>query len=466
VTSLHGDTAAGSPAPAVSRPNALARAMQSTPRLNIPSLGRRAVLKGALATAGVAALPTLAACSSNSSSSGSSGAASGTVSLGSNAAVPEPKGAYQTVFAAAKKATGLTVDVNWVDHNTFQQNITTYLQGNPQDVFDWFAGERMQFFAGQGLTDQLDDVWTSIGGNYTDAMKAQSKGADGHYYFVPFDYYPWAVFYSKSLWSSKGYTAPGTWDEYIALAKQMKGDGIIPIAFTDKDGWPAMGTFDYLNMRMNGFQFHIDLMRNGQDWNTPQVAAVFDQWRETIPYYSPGFLGLTWQEGAQQILNKQAGMMVLGLDQIGTIFTGSSTDDLGFFPFPAINSAYAQDAVEAPIDGFMVSKSPKNRAGAVKLLEYLGTAPAQQLWLSSNPADIAAANGADASKYTTPQNNAITLIQSAKDISQFMDRDTRPDFADPVMLPALQSFLNSPSSVSSLLSNISAQAKTIWATSG
>jgi multiple sugar transport system substrate-binding protein len=297
-------------------------------------------------------------------------------------------------------------------------------------------------------------------------MKAQSKGQDGNYYFVPFDYYPWAVFYSKSLFASKGYQEPTTWDEFIALANKMKTDKLIPIAFTDKDGWPAMGTFDYLNMRINGFEFHINLMRTGQGWNSSQVSAVFDQWKQLIPYYSPGFLGLTWQEGAQQILNKQAGMMVLGLDQIGTIFTGSSADDLGFFAFPEINSTYGQDSVEAPIDGFMMAKSPKNRDGAVKLLEYLGTATAQQQWLGSNPADIATASGVDTGKYTKPQTSAITLINSAKNLSQFMDRDTRPDFADPVMLPAIQKFLANPNDVSSLLSNIDAQAKTIWATSG
>ena len=435
------------------------------PNSAMPTFGRRSVLKGLVAAAGVAALPSLAGCAtSTKSSTGSS--SGGSVSFGSNAAVPEPKGAYQQVFAAAQKSTGLSVDVNWVDHNTFQNTITTYLQGNPQDVFDWFAGERMQFFAGQGLASTVDDVWQTIGGSYTDAMKAQSKGTDGHYYFVPFDYYPWAVFYSKSLWASKGYTAPTSWDDFITLANKMKSDQLIPIAFTDKDGWPAMGTFDYLNMRMNGFEFHINLMRTGQGWNSSEVAAVFDQWKQLIPFYSPGFLGLTWQEGANQILNKQAGMMVLGLDQIGTIFTGSSADDLGFFPFPEINSTYAQDAVEAPIDGFMMAKSPKNHAGAVKLLEYLGTPAAQQLFLANNPADIATANGVDTSKYTQPQTNAIALIQSAKQISQFMDRDTRPDFADPVMLPAIQQFLNNPGSISSILSNVDKQAKSIWASNG
>lgn len=428
------------------------------------TVDRRSILRGALFGVGsLAVAPLLAACGGDDDSGGDSGSATGTVTFGSNAAVPQPKGAYQTLFNSAKSATGLTVKPNWVDHNTFQQNISTYLQGNPDDVFNWFAGERMQFFAGQGLVSDVDDVWKKIGPNYTDAMKAQSKGEDGHYYLVPFDYYPWAVFYSKSLFKSKGYEPPTTWDEYIALAKKIKGDGLIPIAFTNKDGWPSMGTFDYLNMRINGFQFHIDLMRKGEDWNSPKVKAVFDQWRELIPYYSPGFAGLTWQEGAQQILNQKAGMMVLGLDQIGTIFTGAKADDLGFFPFPEIDPANGQDAVEAPIDGMMVSKSPKNKAGANKLLEYLGTAKAQQVWLGTNPADIATATGVDESKYTAPQKAATKLIQGAKNLSQFMDRDTRPDFADPVMLPAIQSFFNKPGDVSGILSNVDKQAKSIWA---
>ncbi len=72
----------------------------------------------------------------------------------------------------------------------------------------------------------------------------------------------------------------------------------------------------------------------------------------------------------------------------------------------------------------------------------------------------------DTSKYTTPQTQSIALIQKAKNISQFMDRDTRPDFADPVMLPAIQQFLNSPGDVNSILSNVDKQAKSIWSSNG
>ncbi len=52
--------------------------------------------------------------------------------------------------------------INTVDHKTFQENINNYLQGNPDDVFTWFAGYRMQFFAAQGLAGDISDVWGDI----------------------------------------------------------------------------------------------------------------------------------------------------------------------------------------------------------------------------------------------------------------------------------------------------------------
>ena len=167
----------------------------------------------------------------------------------------------------------------------------------------------MQFFAAKGLATPIDDVWKTLTPQMPPAFKAASTGLDGHQYFVPNKNYPWAVYYRKSLWKANGYTAPKTWAQFIALAKKMKADGLTPIAFTDKDGWPPMGTFDILNMRINGYEFHVDLMGGKQSWDSPQVKAVFKKWTELLPYYSEGALGLTWQDGARAA-REQAGRHV------------------------------------------------------------------------------------------------------------------------------------------------------------
>ena len=386
----------------------------------------------------------------------------GTVTFGSNYSDAVPKKAMQNVFNNFTKKSGIAVKVNTVDHNTFQEQINSYLQGKPDDVFTWFAGYRMQFFAQKHLATPIDDVWKVLTPQMPPAMKAASTGLDGHQYFVPIYNYPWAVFYRKSVFKANGYTVPKTWDQFIALAKKMQADGLTPIAFTDKDGWPAMGTFDILNMRINGYQFHVDLMAGKKSWDSAQVKAVFNQWKELLPYYSAGALGLTWQEGAQQVLNKQAGMFLLG-SFVGQQFTSAADHaDLDFFPYPQINPKWGQDSLDAPIDGFMLSKSPKNLAGAKQLLTYLGSAAAANTYLASDPNDTGANKGTSTAHYSALQKKAAKLIASAKHIAQYMDRDTRPDFASTVMIPSLQSFLNNPNDVNSLVKSIQKQKVAIF----
>ncbi|GAA2327001.1 ABC transporter substrate-binding protein [Dactylosporangium salmoneum] len=421
------------------------------------NFSRRSVLGGALAGfGGVAATSLLAACGGDS---GGGGGATADVTFGSNYSDSVPKAAMAAVLQAYPN--GSHVRVNTVDHNSFQENINRYLQGNPDDVFCWFAGYRMQFFAKQGLAGDLSDVWKEVGGNFSDALKAASTGEDGKQYFLPFYNYPWGVFYRKSVWQQKGYAEPRTLDEFKALCEKMKTDGLVPVAFADKDGWPAMGTFDYLNMRINGYQFHVDLMAGKQAWTDAKLKTVFDTWRGLLPYHQPGANGRTWQEAAQSLLNKQSGMYVCGTF-VGEQFPGADLDDLDFFAFPEISSEFGQDSVEAPIDGFMMAAKPKNASGAKELFKYLATGPAELAYLKSNPTNIAANSTADTSGYNALQKKSAQLVGSAKHISQFLDRDTRPDFASQVMIPALQTFINKPDDVDGLLKNIEAQKKTIF----
>ncbi|MFI9828525.1 ABC transporter substrate-binding protein [Streptomyces sp. NPDC051913] len=429
--------------------------------LHLPSPSRRTLLRGIGGAAVLGAgIPLLSAC-------GGSGAAADpkTVSLGSNGSDAVPKKAYAEIYAAFKKQSGITVDVNTKDHNTFQEQINAYLQGTPDDVFNWFAGYRMQFFAAKGLATPLDDVWAKIGDNFPEAMKKLSKGADGKYYFVPLDTYPWAVFYRKSVFQKHGYTVPTQWDEFVALCKQMKKDGLVPIAFGDKDAWPALGTFDQLNFRTNGYDFHVDLMAGKASWTDAKVRKAFDLWAEILPYHQDGAVGRTWQDAAQSMLSGKAGMYLLG-SFVGQQATDKTiADDLDFFAFPEISPEFGQDTVEAPTDGFMMSKSPKNHAGAVKLLEFLGTPEAEAIYLKADSSVVAAAGTADTSSYTALQKKAYDMISGAKSLTQFMDRDSRPDFTSTVMQPALQKFIRDPKGIDGILSSVERQKKTIFASS-
>jgi multiple sugar transport system substrate-binding protein len=425
------------------------------------SPSRRTLLRGIGGAAALGAgIPLLSACGGSGTSADPK-----TVTVGSNASDAVPKKAFADIYAAFTKQSGITVDVNTKDHNTFQEQINSYLQGTPDDVFNWFAGYRMQFFAAKKLATPIDDVWQKIGGNFPEAMKALSKGEDGKYYFVPLYTYPWALFYRKSVFQQYGYTVPTTWDQFVALCKQMQKDKLVPIAFGDKDAWPALGTFDQINFRANGYDFHVELMAGKASWTDAKVRKAFDLWAEILPYHQEGAVGRTWQDAAQTLASKKAGMYLLGTF-VGQQFTNAADrEDLDFFAFPEIDPAYGQDTVEAPTDGFMLSKAPKNKAGALKLLEYLGSPAAEQIYLKSDPNVVAASTKADTSSYSPLQKKAYEMISGAKHLTQFMDRDSRPDFTSTVMQPALQKFVRDPKGIDALLTSIERQKKTIFASS-
>src|SRR5919107_2451040 len=284
------------------------------PSVRGTAFNRRTLFRGAL---GLGAAAGLAACgggggdsSSGGGGGGGGGKPSGTVTWGTNESGTTFAKQFQAEAADFTKTSGVKVTINAVEHNTFQENINNYLQGSPDDVFTWFAGDRMKFFAKRGLIGDVSDVWPLQG--IPDSFKQASTGEDGKQYFVPQSYYPWAVFYRKSLWQQRGYEPPKTLDEFTALARKMKADGVIPIAFADKDGWPAMGTFDILNLRTNGYDFHISLMAGKESWTDPRVKQVFDTWRGLLEHHQPGANGRTWQEAAQSLAAKQTGMYVLG----------------------------------------------------------------------------------------------------------------------------------------------------------
>ena len=438
-----------------------------------------------VAAAGVTGVTVLAACGSDDDSSDATNAPATTVApaatepagteaapttaaapsgdevtFGSNYSDPKDSAAIK----AAVEATGLNVKINTVDHNTYKENFNTYVQ-QPDDVMCWFAGYRMRAFAGKGVVGDVSDVWAGLP-DFSEGFKNASTALDGKQYFVPFYFYPWAIHYRKSLFADKGYEIPKTWDELIALCDKMKADGITPFAGANDGGWPQMGMFDMLNMRTNGYDFHISLMGGKESWTDDKVKKVFESWTTLLGYYQPDANGRTWQDAATAFGKKETGMYLLGtfvtsnFDPATDPTAQETIDDIDFFAFPEIDPQYGQDAVEAPIDGFMLAKSPKNPDGAKALLAGLGGAAAIDAYIAVNPAVVAANSKANTAGYNALQQKSAELVGAAKFISQFLDRDTDPDFASNVVGKGFSDFIADPTQVDTVLSTIEEQKQT------
>ncbi len=380
--------------------------------------------------------------------------------MGSNYSNAVPQAALAAAVQALPNK-NVTVKINEVDHNTFQENITTYLQ-NPDDVIPWFAGYRMRFFAAQELLGDITDVWDAgLNDLLSEGFKVASTGDDGKQYFVPWTYYIWGIYYRPSLFEENGWKAPTTMDELQSLASNMQDKGIIPFAFGNDGRWPAMGTFDQLNFRMNGYQFHVDLMAGKESWTDDRVKNVFTTWESLLPLHQENPNGRTWEEAAAALVSKEAGMMTIGTF-VGEVFPEGDISDLDFFTFPELDPEHGTGTVEAPIDGWMMAKEPDNAAAAKELLFHFGTAAAQEAFLRKNPSVVAPSQDVDTSLYSPLQQKVDEAVYAAPNVTQFLDRDTSPEFASNVAGQAFADFLADPSSIDSILEDMQAQAEAIF----
>jgi len=402
-------------------------------------VSRRSVLKGTVAGAGALAVGGLVGAGTASSADA---AAAKKVSVGSNQSDPAAR-KNDAAWVAAAKAAGFDVKLNTVDHNTFQNQINSYLQGTPDDIFTWFAGYRMQFFAKKGLATSISDVWKKISPNFSAGYKNASTGLDGKQYFIPTTWYPWAIMYRKSVFAAAGVDPKTivTWADFINACKTFQSKGIIPVALGDKGGWEAMGTFDFINFRTNGFKFHMDLTAGRAKWTDPRVQKTFANWATMFPYQNNNVLDLAWDGAAQLVLQKKAAMQVMGAFHASIYTDPADLADLALFPFPEITPAYGREAVEAPIDGYMLSKhASKNLANAKALAEFISSDKFGKAVLKVSPTSLFANNKMP--KPTDPfALSQVNLVNSCKYIAQFFDRDSRPDFAGSIFQSALQKFL-------------------------
>jgi multiple sugar transport system substrate-binding protein len=149
---------------------------------------------------------------------------------------------------------------------------------------------------------------------------------------------------------------------------------------------------------------------------------------------------------------------------IGSFIIQELTDkqvaaDLDFFPFPAI-AVEGTDAIEAPIDGFVLSKKGGSSKAAKDMLAFFGSGAGQDAYAAKDPSNLQTAKDANTSSFSALNKKGAEAIANAKYISQFFDRDALPAMANNVMIPALQGFLKDGTIDTH---NLEAQAKTLYA---
>jgi multiple sugar transport system substrate-binding protein len=420
---------------------------------------RRRFLAG-LGAAGATAL--LSGCVTSTSSGKSS--SKGAVSLQSNLSAPQAKAAMQDLVAAYAKKGSDRASLNTVAAETFRTQLPTYLTAaNPPDVYTWYPGSVADAYAKKNLLLDLDEAWTSSPDlkRYSKALNSLCTASSGKKVFVPNTYYWWGMFYRKSNFAKWGVSEPKSWDEFLDLCDKLKSKGIAPIGLGAGGGtaWVASAWFDYLDIRINGAEYHRQLLAGKHRFDDPEVRKVFDRWQEVLPYFDPNGAAVAFQDATTSLLNGRSGTML-----IGTFFADAAPknalDDIDFFRFPVIDSKVPL-AEEAPVDGYFASARTGRHDQVIDLMKYLATAEAQEIYIKGSSGTVLPCNPDAKDAGTALVKKGRKHVDSAVEITQFFNRDSS-DALQPTADNALTKFLAKPKSIGSILTDWQRDAEKIW----
>ncbi|WP_406443667.1 extracellular solute-binding protein [Streptomyces sp. NBC_00631] len=424
-----------------------------------PQTSRRRFLTG-LGAAGTAAL--LSGCVTSTSSG--KGSSTGAVTLQSNLSAPQAKAAMEDLVAAYGKKGPGRASLNTVAAETFRTQLPTYLtSANPPDVYTWYPGSVADAYARKSLLLDLDEVWSSSPDlkRYTKALHSLCTASSGKKVFVPNTYYWWGMFYRKSHFAKWGVSEPTSWDGFLDLCDKLKSKGVAPIGLGagGNTPWVASAWFDYLDIRVNGAQYHRELLAGKHRFDDPEVRRVFARWQEVLPYFDPNGTALAFQDATTALLGGKTGMML-----IGTFFADSAPrsalDDIDFFRFPVIDSKVPL-AEEAPVDGYFASARTGRRDQVRALLTYLATAEAQEIYIKGSSGTVLPCNPDAKDSGTALVKKGRAHVAAAAEITQFFNRDSS-DALQPTADTALTRFLARPKSVGGILTDWQRDAEKIW----
>jgi multiple sugar transport system substrate-binding protein len=422
------------------------------------ALTRRGFLAG---VGGLGLATALGGCATGSDSDSGTTAASSTLTLQSSLSDPDPKAALTKVVQGYTKS---KVTLNTIAIETFRAQLPTYLNsGNPPDVLTWYAGSVARDYASKGFLLDLSSLWTGNGpcASFSPALKELSTGAEGKQIFVPTNYYWWGVFYRKSAFQEWGVQPATTWAEFITLCQTIKSKGVNPLTMgTGSTAWVASGWFDYLDLRVNGAEFHRDLLAGKKSFDSPEVQKVMGYYKQLLPFFDPKGRSYSWQDAVTPLASKKAGMYLIGAFVTSAV-PADVVDDLDFFRVPIIDPNVPV-AEEAPTDGYFASAKSRNVQGAKDLLAYLASPAAQQQFIKeSKSSNLPTSTQVDTSAFSPLVQKGIKHLNDTKAITQFFNRDSS-DELQTTADTALTKFLDKPADVNNILTSWQASAKKVF----
>ncbi len=379
---------------------------------------------------------------------------------------PIPLKAMEEIIADFEAANpDIDVQLTNFDHEGYKTAIRNFLTADAPDLANWYAGNRMAPFVNAGQFMDVSDVWEANGLKDSLGSALASMTIDGKQWGIPYTYYQWGIYYNRDAYKAAGVDAPGAggmnWEQFLANCEKFKAAGIDCLTTGSKALWPVAGLFDYLSLRTNGYEWHMDLTAGKIAWTDESVRKVFAEFGKIAPFVTANHAAIDWQDAAALLVQGKAANYVMGNFAVGTFKEGGMTNDnLGFLVFPEITAGIPR-AEEAPTDTIHIPAGAKNVDDAKKFLAFMASPEAQTKWNAAQgqlPVNKNASVNTDDPFLVA----GFEMLSSAEGgIAQFFDRDAPAEMAK-IGMEGFQQFMVQPDQLDAILERLEDARKRIY----
>jgi multiple sugar transport system substrate-binding protein len=370
--------------------------------------------------------------------------AGGKLVIASNASDQAPRAAFEEIVAKFQAANpDIDVQMNTTEHEAFKTAIRTILAADKgPDVATWFAGNRMAGFVADGLFGDISDVWAQEGLANTMASTMPSITFGGKQYALPYSYYQWGVYYRKDIYDANGISIPKTYDEFLDNCKKLSANGIASVAIGTKYLWTAAGWFDYLNLRTNGLDYHIDLMLGKTKYTDEGVVNTFKNWAKAVEAgcFMDDHQNYSWQEAQAPLINGEAASYLIG-NFIVPNLPEDTQAQLDFYQFPPIDPSL-ELGEDAPTEIIFMPSNAQNVENGKKFMAFFSQ-PENLTYMNDVLKQLSPHSGSPAP--TDRFLKAGSEMLSKSKTAQFFDRDTTPEMAKAAMQLMVEFMLDTDS---------------------
>jgi glucose/mannose transport system substrate-binding protein len=267
----------------------------------------------------------------------------------------------------------------------------------PPDSFQGHAGAELQDYIKAGQLEPIDSIYKKYGlGKVFPQQLIQQIKYKGKLYSVPVNIHRANVLWYNpaTLRKAKISGVPKNWGQFISALKKAKSAGLIPLALGEQ--WTQKHLLETVMIGKLGPSGWSALWKKGGNWNSPNVKAALNRFREVLTYTNSDAASLTWQDASKLVADGKAAFNIMG-----DWADGYFRVDLKKKP----NTGYAWAPVPGTVgvydwlsDSFTLPKGAPHRSAAVQWLGFLGSKQAQDTF---NPlkGSIPARKDANAKKY-------------------------------------------------------------------